>query len=103
MNIAGVFKDLLLILWSVAMSGAVVTATQYMGYTIAVVGVGCYSSYKRAQQAEAKAAKAAESLTSDVELNERGLTEAEEDDSDELAPAALRETATDEDANTPSR
>lgn len=103
MNIAGVFKDLLLILWSVAMSGAVVTSTQYMGYTIAVIGVWCYSSYKRAQQAaKAKAAKAAESLTSGREMSERGLTEAEDGEtfSEELAPEstpALHETIIDED------
>ena len=98
MNIAGVFKDLLLILWSVAMSGAVVTTTQYMGYTIAVIGVWCYSTYKRAQQAaKAKAAKAAESLSSGREMSERGLTEGEDGEtlSDELAPEctpALHET-----------
>ena len=72
-------------------------------YTIAVIGVWCYSSYKRAQQAaKAKAAKAAESLTSGREMSERGLTEAEDGEtfSEELAPEstpALHETIIDED------
>jgi len=50
LNVAGVFKDVLLIIWSVLISGAVVTHLQYVGYGIALVGVCGYSSYKRAQQ-----------------------------------------------------
>jgi len=50
LNVAGVFKDVLLIIWSVLISGAVVTHVQYVGYGIALVGVCGYSSYKRAQQ-----------------------------------------------------
>lgn len=65
LNVAGVFKDLLLILWSVFVSGAVVSATQYLGYAVAFSGVTGYTAYKRAmqakaQEAEAKAANAAE-------------------------------------------
>lgn len=39
LNVAGVFKDIGLIVWSVAVSGAVVTRLQYLGYGIALVGV----------------------------------------------------------------
>ena len=39
LNVAGVFKDVGLILWSVAVSGATVTRLQYGGYTVAIVGV----------------------------------------------------------------
>ena len=53
LNISGVFKDVLLILWSVVISGAVVTKMQYFGYTIALLGVTGYSAFKRAQQAAA--------------------------------------------------
>ena len=49
LNVSGVFKDIGLIVWSVLVSGAVVTNLQYFGYFIAVVGVSLYSSYKRAQ------------------------------------------------------
>ena len=49
LNVAGVFKDIGLIVWSVLVSGAVVTNLQYFGYFIAIVGVSLYSSYKRAQ------------------------------------------------------
>ena len=51
LNVAGVFKDIGLILWSVIISGAVVTPIQYSGYAVAVVGVSLYTAYKRAQQA----------------------------------------------------
>jgi len=65
LNVAGVFKDLLLILWSVIVSGAIVSTTQYFGYAIAFSGVTGYTAYKRtvqakAQEAAAKAASAAE-------------------------------------------
>jgi len=61
LNVAGVFKDLLLILWSVIVSGAIVTPTQYMGYAIAFSGVTGYTAYKRSAQLKAaeSAAKAA--------------------------------------------
>ena len=47
LNVSGVFKDLLLILYSVFVNGATVTATQYVGYSIAAAGVAGYSEYKR--------------------------------------------------------
>ena len=47
LNVSGVFKDVLLILWSVVVSGAVVTPLQYFGYAIAIIGVSGYSHYKR--------------------------------------------------------
>jgi len=47
LNVAGVFKDIGLILWSVFVSGAVVSKLQYVGYAIALVGVTGYSQYKR--------------------------------------------------------
>lgn len=50
LNVSGVFKDILLILWSVAISGALVTLPQYLGYTIALVGVIAYSKIKRDSQ-----------------------------------------------------
>lgn len=52
LNVSGVFKDLLLILWSVVVSGAIVTPTQYFGYAIAVAGVSAYSHYKRTQASQ---------------------------------------------------
>ena len=60
LNVAGVFKDLLLILWSVFVNGAVVTALQYFGYSIAFSGVTGYSAYKRGMAAR-KAAEAKQS------------------------------------------
>ena len=50
LNVSGVFKDVGLILWSVVVSGAVVTKLQYVGYAVVIVGVSAYSAYKRAQQ-----------------------------------------------------
>ena len=47
LNVSGVFKDLGLILWSVVVSGAVVTNVQYVGYAVALAGVTAYSAYKR--------------------------------------------------------
>ena len=55
MNVAGVVKDVLLILWSVYVSGAVVTNLQTFGYMVAVVGVVWYGRIKH----EAAAARAA--------------------------------------------
>ena len=60
LNVSGVFKDLLLIGWSVAVSGAVVTPLQYAGYLLALIGVWGYTSYKRKQGA-AKAAEVEQS------------------------------------------
>ena len=60
LNVSGVLKDLLLIAWSVAISGAVVTEVQYLGYAIALAGVTGYSAYKRAQGATRTTAVAAE-------------------------------------------
>jgi len=61
LNVAGVFKDLLLIVWSVLVSGAIVTPIQYAGYFIAFSGVTGYTAYKRSMQAKVdeSAAKAA--------------------------------------------
>ena len=47
LNVSGVFKDLLLILYSVFVNGATVTPVQYVGYSIAACGVAGYSEYKR--------------------------------------------------------
>ena len=52
LNVSGVFKDIFLILWSVVVSGAVVTHLQYFGYALAIAGVSGYSAYKRAQQSQ---------------------------------------------------
>ena len=54
LNVSGVFKDILLIVWSVVLSGALVTPLQYCGYAIAIVGVSAYSRYKRNQQQSAQ-------------------------------------------------
>ena len=54
LNVSGVFKDILLIVWSVVVSGALVTPLQYCGYAIAIVGVSAYSRYKRNQQQSAQ-------------------------------------------------
>ena len=43
-----------LILWSVYVSGAVVTPLQYVGYGIALAGVVGFSEYKRAHAAASK-------------------------------------------------
>ena len=55
LNVSGVFKDLLLIAWSVLISGATVTPVQYMGYAIAIVGVSWYSHYQRTKKATSAA------------------------------------------------
>ena len=47
----GVFKDIVLILWSVLLSGAVVVPLQYLGYAIALAGVVVYTRHKHATQA----------------------------------------------------
>ena len=60
LNVSGVFKDILLIVWSVAISGAIVTPVQYGGYTIAVVGVSGYMAFKRQQQQQVKVVATAE-------------------------------------------
>lgn len=57
LNVAGVVKDLLLIVWSVVMHGAIVTRTQYMGYSIAFCGVSGYSAYKQSLARQEAAAK----------------------------------------------
>ena len=43
-----------LILWSVYVSGAIVTPLQYVGYFVALVGVVGFSEYKRANAAASK-------------------------------------------------
>jgi len=47
LNVSGVFKDLLLIVYSVVVSGAIVKPVQYGGYAIAVAGVSWYSHHMR--------------------------------------------------------
>ena len=54
LNVSGVFKDVGLVLWSVLVSGAVVTHLQYVGYGIAIWGVSAYSAFKRGQQTASK-------------------------------------------------
>jgi len=54
LNVSGVFKDIGLILWSVYVSGAIVTPLQYVGYGVALAGVVGFSEYKRAMAAAAK-------------------------------------------------
>ena len=49
LNVAGVIKDLILIGYSVAVTGAMVSTTQYSGYFVAFIGVTAYSSYKPLQ------------------------------------------------------
>ena len=59
LNIAGVCKDVLLIAFSVAVHGAVVTPLQYLGYGIAMAGVVAYTLYKHRQASGAAATAAA--------------------------------------------
>jgi len=54
-NISAIFKDMLLILFSVVVNGAQVTLLQYVGYLVAVVGVWHYGKYKRALALRVKA------------------------------------------------
>lgn len=54
LNVSGVFKDIGLILWSVYVSGAIVTPLQYVGYGVALAGVVGFSEYKRANAAASK-------------------------------------------------
>lgn len=58
LNVAGVVKDLLLIVWSVVMHGAMVTGLQYVGYAVAFSGVTGYTAYKRRLQQQEEEAKA---------------------------------------------
>ena len=82
LNVAGVGKDLLLIGYSVALSGAKVSALQYCGYAIAFAGVTSYSRHKRQLQAQAQAQALAD-------MAEK-LGEAE-DDEEELERGAAAE------------
>ena len=82
LNVAGVGKDLLLIGYSVALSGAKVSALQYCGYAIAFAGVTSYSRHKRQLQAQAQAQALAD-------MAEK-LGEAE-DDEEELVRGAAAE------------
>lgn len=50
MNVSGVFKDFMLILYSANVDGAIVTPTQWIGYSIAAGGVAGYSEYKRRKE-----------------------------------------------------
>ena len=54
LNVAGVVKDLLLIGYSIAVSGARVSPVQFSGYAMAFVGVTAYSNHKRSLQARAQ-------------------------------------------------
>ena len=46
LNVAGVFKDVLLVAWSVAVLGARVTNAQYVGYGVAMLGILLYTRYR---------------------------------------------------------
>ena len=92
LNVAGVFKDLLLILWSVAVSGAIVTPVQYLGYAIAFSGVTGYTAYKRAEQN--KAAENAVRAASDA---------ASQDDDRASESRALLERGSDRSTTPPNR
>eukprot|EP00316_Scyphosphaera_apsteinii_P026070 CAMPEP_0119316362 /NCGR_PEP_ID=MMETSP1333-20130426/39434_1 /TAXON_ID=418940 /ORGANISM="Scyphosphaera apsteinii, Strain RCC1455" /LENGTH=124 /DNA_ID=CAMNT_0007321985 /DNA_START=758 /DNA_END=1132 /DNA_ORIENTATION=+ len=55
LNVSGTLKDVLLIAWSVMVSGATVTSVQCAGYSLALGGAIFYSHEKRRQQANAAA------------------------------------------------
>lgn len=80
LNVSGVFKDLLLISWSVLVSGAVVAPLQWAGYGVAMIGVLGYSHYKRTEAARREAEKA----TAGLAAAERGEVEGE---GEALAPS----------------
>lgn len=67
LNVSGVAKDLLLIGWSVVVSGALVTPSQMAGYCVALAGVSGYTRYKRQQAARKAAAEAAASEFADAD------------------------------------
>ena len=93
LNVAGVVKDLLLISYSVAISGAKVSPIQFTGYAVAFVGVTAYSNHKRSLQAQAHAldAKAerildgedANSMRQPLISSQELEKEVDEDDEDE--------------------
>jgi hypothetical protein len=96
LNVAGVGKDLLLIGYSVVLSGAKVSAAQYCGYAIAFAGVTAYSRHKRQLQAQAQAQaladmaeKPGEGEDDDEEL-ERGLAAEGKGTPDDARAAAVR-------------
>ena len=70
LNVAGVGKDLLLIGYSVVLSGARVSAAQYCGYAVALVGVTAYSRHKRQLQAQAQAQALADMAETQGEAEE---------------------------------
>ena len=70
LNVAGVGKDLLLIGYSVALSGAKVSAAQYCGYAIAFAGVTAYSRHKRQLQAQAQAQALADMAEKELEVED---------------------------------
>ena len=101
LNVSGVFKDVGLILWSVVVSGAIVTRMQYAGYAVAIVGVSAYSAYKRAQQ-QASAASA----SAVPEVVKRGYSDARRGGGDEAMPLASSEphaTASSESQSVPAK
>jgi len=99
LNVSGVFKDLILILWSVFVNGAVVTLTQYVGYSIAVFGVVGYSEYKRRLGVKPKPVlkekdvEVTESAPERIERTERTSTESTELTPTDNALAAVVEEA----------
>ena len=82
LNVAGVGKDLLLIGYSVVLSGARVSSVQYFGYAIAFFGVTAYSRHKQRLQAQAQAQALADMAEKPGE--------AEDDDDDELERAGTQ-------------
>jgi len=83
LNVSGVFKDLLLIVYSVVVSGAIVRPVQYFGYAVAVVGVSLYSHHMRTRPKPSPPSER-ESLTHITKV-----AEPEGAGSDELETAAL--------------
>uniref|UniRef100_A0A7S0YKQ8 Sugar phosphate transporter domain-containing protein n=1 Tax=Polytomella parva TaxID=51329 RepID=A0A7S0YKQ8_9CHLO len=67
MNVAGIFKDWLLIVLSVFIFGAPVTSVQAVGYGVALLGV-MYYNYSKIREAYQRAQKASHSA-----LEERGM------------------------------
>ena len=63
LNVSGVFKDILLIGYSVVVSGAVVTSLQYGGYAIALTGVIAYTRYKNSKAPPAPMRTAAQPIS----------------------------------------
>jgi len=86
LNVSGVFKDIGLILWSVYVSGAIVTPLQYVGYGVALAGVVGFSEYKRANAAASKV------LPSEANAEKVPLSTADADSAADTSSPALTPT-----------